>query len=95
MCSLSPVISLAQSAALNLIEHRSKVNAVAPGVVDGEHWDGVIAIFVRYEGKAPIRMSRSCRECRKFAPLALAVWPSAGKLRVPGLIHQRSTARPK
>jgi NAD(P)-dependent dehydrogenase (short-subunit alcohol dehydrogenase family) len=47
------VISLTQSAGLNLIEHGINVNAIAPGVVDGEHWDGVDAFFVKYEGKAP------------------------------------------
>ncbi len=47
------VISLTQSAGLNLIKHGINVNAIAPGVVDGEHWDGVDAFFAKYEGKAP------------------------------------------
>lgn len=47
------VISLTQSAGLNLIPHRINVNAIAPGVVDGEHWDGVDALFARYEGLKP------------------------------------------
>jgi len=45
------VISLTQSAGLNLIQHGINVNAIAPGVVDGEHWDGVDAKFAEYEGK--------------------------------------------
>lgn len=45
------VISLTQSAGLNLIGHGINVNAIAPGVVDGEHWDGVDAFFARYENK--------------------------------------------
>ena len=47
------VISLTQSAGLNLIQHGINVNAIAPGVVDGEHWDGVDAFFAKYEGLAP------------------------------------------
>ncbi len=47
------IISLTQSAGLNLIEHKINVNAIAPGVVDGEHWDGVDAAFARYEGLQP------------------------------------------
>ena len=49
--SKAAVISLTQSAALNLIEHRINVNAIAPGVVDGEHWEGVDALFAKYEGR--------------------------------------------
>ena len=47
------MISLTQSAGLDLIKHRINVNAIAPGVVDGEHWDGVDAHFARLEGLAP------------------------------------------
>ena len=52
------VISLTQSAGLNLIEHGINVNAISPGVVDGEHWDGVDAFFAKYENKAPGQKKR-------------------------------------
>jgi galactitol 2-dehydrogenase len=47
------VISMTQSAGLNLIKHGINVNAIAPGVVDGAHWDHVDATFARLEGKKP------------------------------------------
>ncbi len=47
------VISLTQSAGLNLISHGINVNAIAPGVVEGEHWDHVDSLFARYEGRPP------------------------------------------
>jgi len=47
------VISFTQSAGQNLIGHGINVNAISPGVVDGEHWDGVDALFARYENLQP------------------------------------------
>jgi len=52
------VISMTQSAGLNLIEHGINVNAISPGVVDGEHWDGVDAFFAKYENKEPGQKKR-------------------------------------
>jgi NAD(P)-dependent dehydrogenase (short-subunit alcohol dehydrogenase family) len=47
------VISMTQSAGLNLIGHGINVNAIAPGVVEGAHWDHVDAMFATLEGKKP------------------------------------------
>ena len=52
------VISLTQSAGLNLIQHGINVNAISPGVVDGEHWDGVDAMFAELENKTPGQKKR-------------------------------------
>jgi galactitol 2-dehydrogenase len=51
--SKAAVISLTQSAGLALIKHRINVNAIAPGVVDNEHWDHVDAMFAKYEHLQP------------------------------------------
>lgn len=56
--SKAAIISITQSAGLNLIQHGINVNAIAPGVVDGEHWDGVDAFFAKHEGKAPGQKKR-------------------------------------
>ncbi|TGD43364.1 SDR family oxidoreductase [Pseudotabrizicola sediminis] len=42
----------------NLIAHGINVNALAPGVVDGDHWDGVDAFFAKHEGKPPGQKTR-------------------------------------
>lgn len=47
------VISMTQSAGLNLIKHGINVNAIAPGVVDGDHWVHVDSKFAELEGKRP------------------------------------------
>ncbi len=43
------VISLTQSAGLDLIKYRINVNGIAPGVVDTPMWDTVDSLFARYE----------------------------------------------
>lgn len=66
------VISLTQSAGLNLIRHGINVNAIAPGVVDGEHWDGVDAYFAKYENKAPGQKKREVGESVPFGRMGTA-----------------------
>ena len=66
------VISLTQSAAVNLIEHGNNVNAIAPGVVDGEHWDGVDALFAKYEYKPIGQKKREVGAAVPFGRMAQA-----------------------
>ena len=51
--SKAALISATQSAALALVKHGINVNAIAPGVVDGEHWEQVDAAFAKWQGLAP------------------------------------------
>jgi galactitol 2-dehydrogenase len=66
------VISLTQSAGLNLIPHGINVNAIAPGVVDGEHWDGVDAFFARYENRPKGEKKRLVGEAVPFGRMGTA-----------------------
>ena len=66
------VISLTQSAGLNLITHRINVNAIAPGVVDGAHWDGVDAEFARLEGRPPGEKKRLVGASVPYGRMGLA-----------------------
>jgi D-sorbitol dehydrogenase (acceptor) len=70
--SKAAVISLTQSAGLNLIEHGINVNAIAPGVVDGEHWDGVDAIFAKHENKPLGQKKREVGEAVPFGRMGTA-----------------------
>jgi D-sorbitol dehydrogenase (acceptor) len=70
--SKAAVISLTQSAGLDLIEHGINVNAIAPGVVDGEHWDGVDAFFAKYEHKAPGQKKKEVGEAVPYGRMGTA-----------------------
>lgn len=49
--SKAAVISLTQSAGLDLIKHGINVNGIAPGVVGSEMWEEVDALFAKYENR--------------------------------------------
>lgn len=49
--SKAAVISLTQSAGLDLIRHGINVNGISPGVVDTPMWDEVDALFAKYENR--------------------------------------------
>lgn len=66
------VISLTQSAGLNLIQHGINVNAIAPGVVEGEHWDGVDALFAKYENRPIGEKKRLVGEAVPFGRMGTA-----------------------
>lgn len=70
--SKAAVISLTQSAGLNLIRHGINVNAIAPGVVDGAHWDGVDALFARYEHRPKGEKKRLVGEAVPFGRMGRA-----------------------
>jgi len=66
------IISLTQSAGLDLIRHGINVNAIAPGVVDGAHWDGVDALFAKHENRAPGEKKKLVGEAVPFGRMGTA-----------------------
>ena len=66
------VISLTQSAGLDLIKHGINVNAIAPGVVDGEHWDHVDQLFAKYENRKPGEKKKLVGEAVPFGRMGTA-----------------------
>ncbi len=53
------IISYTQSAALALAEHKIRVNAISPGVVDTAMWKTVDGLFAKYEGLKPGEKKRA------------------------------------
>lgn len=66
------IISMTQSAGMDLIKYGINVNAISPGVVDGEHWDGVDAFFAKHENKAPGQKKREVGEAVPFGRMGTA-----------------------
>lgn len=66
------VISLTQSAGLDLIKHGINVNAIAPGVVDGEHWDHVDSLFAKHENLKPGEKKKQVGEAVPFGRMGTA-----------------------
>jgi len=64
--SKAAVISLTQSAGLDLIKHKINVNGIAPGVVDTPMWDEVDALFAKYENRKPGEKKRLVGEAVPF-----------------------------
>ena len=70
--SKAAVISLTQSAGLNLIAHGINVNAIAPGVVEGDHWDHVDSLFAKYENRPLGEKKRIVGEAVPFGRMGTA-----------------------
>jgi D-sorbitol dehydrogenase (acceptor) len=68
--SKAAVISLTQSTGLDLIKYGINVNAIAPGVVDNEHWDHVDASFAKYENLKPGEKKRLVAASVPFGRMA-------------------------
>ena len=53
-------------------QHGINVNAIAPGVVDGEHWEGVDAFFAKYENKPLGQKKKEVGEAVPFGRMGTA-----------------------
>ena len=69
--SKAAVISLTQSAGLDLIKHRINVNGIAPGVVDTPMWNEVDALFAKYERRPIGEKKRLVGEAVPFGRMGL------------------------
>jgi NAD(P)-dependent dehydrogenase (short-subunit alcohol dehydrogenase family) len=69
--SKAAVISLTQSAGLDLIKHKINVNGIAPGVVDTPMWDDVDALFAKYEGRKPGEKKRLVGEAVPYGRMGV------------------------
>ena len=69
--SKAAVISLTQSAGLDLIKHRINVNGISPGVVDTPMWTQVDALFAKYEHRPLGEKKRLVGEAVPFGRMGL------------------------
>jgi len=69
--SKAAIISLTQSAGLDLIKHRINVNGISPGVVDTPMWKEVDALFAKYEGRPIGEKKRLVGEAVPFGRMGL------------------------
>ena len=69
--SKAAVISLTQSAGLDLITHRINVNGISPGVVDTPMWDQVDSLFAKYEHRPIGEKKRLVSEAVPFGRMGL------------------------
>jgi acetoin reductase-like protein len=69
--SKAAVISITQSAGLDLIKHRINVNGIAPGVVDTPMWDHVDSLFAKYERRPLGEKKRLVGEAVPFGRMGL------------------------
>ena len=69
--SKAAVISLTQSAGLDLIKHKINVNGIAPGVVDTPMWDQVDSLFAKYERRPMGEKKRLVGEAVPYGRMGL------------------------
>jgi D-sorbitol dehydrogenase (acceptor) len=69
--SKAAVLSITQSAGLDLIKHHINVNGIAPGVVDTPMWDHVDALFAKYERRPLGEKKRLVGEAVPFGRMGL------------------------
>jgi D-sorbitol dehydrogenase (acceptor) len=70
--SKAAVISLTQSAGLDLIQYKINVNGIAPGVVDTPMWDHVDSLFAKYERRPLGEKKRLVGEAVPFGRMGLS-----------------------
>ena len=90
--SKAAVISLTQSAGLDLIKHRINVNGIAPGVVDTPMWDHVDALFAKYENRPLGEKKRLVGEAVPFGRMGLPD-DHRRRRRLPRLVRHRLCRR--
>jgi D-sorbitol dehydrogenase (acceptor) len=69
--SKAAVISLTQSAGLDLIKYKINVNGISPGVVDTPMWERVDSLFAKYERRPLGEKKRLVGEAVPFGRMGL------------------------